>query len=323
MNDARNNDKKRPCLSIVIPCYNEESVLKDTILQLLSLLDKMEVDNSIAYSSFLLCVNDGSRDSTWDIIQKYHSVDNRVCGVNLAVNVGHQNALIAGLTVASDHSDIMVTIDADLQDNPNVIVEMTQKYLDGADIVYGVRNSRATDSWFKRTTALAFYSLMQNMGVNTIYNHADFRLMSLRAVKQLLKYRERNLFIRGLIPLIGYNTESVYYDRSKRLAGESKYPLTKMLGLALDGITSFSVKPIRFVTYLGIAFVIGASLTLIWVLYEYLNSNVVEGWSSLILSIWFCSGCMLIGLGIIGEYIGKIYTEAKARPRYNIERILM
>ena len=242
--------------------------------------------------------------------------------VNLAGNVGHQHALWAGMTVAAEWADIVVSIDADLQDDVNAIKEMVRKYHEGYDIVYGVRNERKTDTWFKRTTALAFYKLMQVMGTKTVYNHADFRLMSKRATQQLLKYSERNLFIRGLVPLVGYQSAKVFYNRAERFAGESKYPLSKMLNFAVDGITSFSVKPIRLIMALGGVFLFVALCVFIYTICSYLSGHVVAGWSSLMLSVWFCSGCILIALGVIGEYIGKIYVETKDRPQYNIEQIL-
>lgn len=312
-----------PRLAIVMPCYNEEAVLKDSVLKLTSIVQDLVAQNLISSESIILCVNDGSRDTTWDIIKSCHQTDKTVCGVNLAGNVGHQNALIAGLSVAAEISDASVTIDADLQDDPSVIREMVAKYLEGADIIYGVRNDRSSDTWFKRTTATTFYRMMKRMGVKTVYNHADFRLLSLRAMKQLLQYQERNLYIRGLVPLIGYRTEKVFYERAERAAGESKYPLAKMLSLAFDGITSFSVKPIHLVVHTGVTFIFVALGILIWVIYEHSVGHTVPGWSSLMLSLWFCSGCMLTGLGIVGEYIGKIYTEVKQRPRFNIEEKLI
>lgn len=312
-----------PILAIVVPCFKEEAVLSETTKQLTVILEKLTSQNLVSGKSFILYVNDGSRDKTWPIIESYYKANKFVCGVNLAGNVGHQNALIAGLSVAKDIADIMITIDADLQDDVNVIQSMVLKYAEGNDIVYGVRKSRATDTWFKRTTALCFYSVMRNMGVKSVYNHADYRLMSKRAVEFLLQFKERNLFLRGLVPLIGYNTTCVYYDRAERFAGESKYPLKKMISFAFDGITSFSIKPVHMVLYLGLFFLLIAMGILLWVLYCYLLNKVVPGWSSLILSLWFCSGCVLTGLGIIGEYIGKIYIEVKGRPRFNIERTLL
>lgn len=310
-------------LAIVVPCYKEEAVLHETTLRLSEVLDTLIAESKISDDSFILYVNDGSADQTWPIIQQLHKDNKYVCGVNLACNVGHQNALWAGLSVAVEHAEMIVSIDADLQDDVNAIKEMVQKYQDGYDVVYGVRRKRKTDTWFKRTTALGFYKLMNAMGTKTVYNHADYRLMSKRALEYLLQFKERNLFIRGLVPLVGYKTAEVYYDRAERFAGESKYPLGKMLNFAIDGITSFSVKPIRLILAMGVAFILVALIVLAWTLYSYFSGHVVPGWSSLMLSIWFCSGCVLISLGVIGEYIGKIYVESKERPRYNVENILM
>ena len=309
-------------LAIVVPCYNEEAVLNETTMRLSDLLTGLISDKQISKESCILYVNDGSKDETWDIISSLNKTNHFVKGVNLAGNVGHQHALWAGMTVAAEWADIVVSIDADLQDDVNAIKEMVRKYHEGYDIVYGVRNERKTDTWFKRTTALAFYKLMQVMGTKTVYNHADFRLMSKRATQQLLKYSERNLFIRGLVPLVGYQSAKVFYNRAERFAGESKYPLSKMLNFAVDGITSFSVKPIRVIMALGGVFLIVAFCVFIYTICSYLSGRVVAGWSSLMLSIWFCSGCILIALGVIGEYIGKIYVETKDRPLYNIDQIL-
>lgn len=309
-----------PILYIVIPCFNEEEVLDETARRILVLLDRMESEGLVAAGSRMLPVDDGSRDRTWQIIERLHAADPRVSGVKLAANSGHQNALLAGLLTASNKADIMVSIDADLQDDAGVIPDMVRKYHEGNDIVYGVRRSRQTDNWFKRTTAALFYRIMQALGAKTIYNHADYRLMSRRAVRQLANYRERNLFLRGLVPLLGYRSDVVYYDRARRFAGTSKYPFGKMLNFALDGITSFSIRPLRLLFHLGLFFILIALCILVWVLYKYITGDVVMGWSSLILSIWFVGGCVLTGLGITGEYVGKIYMEVKDRPRYNIEQ---
>ena len=309
-------------LAVVVPCYNEEAVLAETNRRLTALLDRLAAEGKISSESYVLYVNDGSGDGTWPMIRAMHAADGRVHGVNLAANVGHQNALVAGLTVAKATADIMVTIDADLQDDVDAMERMIDHWRDGADIVYGVRSSRKSDTWFKRNTALAFYRLMQVWGVRSVYNHADYRLMSRRAVEQLLRYRERNLFLRGMVPLIGYRTACVSYVRAERFAGESKYPLSKMLNFAVDGITSFSVKPVRMVLTLGLLFLLVALGILVYVLVSYFRGRALPGWSSLMLSLWFCSGCVLTGLGIVGEYIGKIYIEVKDRPRYNIESTL-
>ena len=310
-------------LAIVVPCYKEELVLHETTSRLTQVLDDLVKDDLIATNSYILYVNDGSTENTWNIISELHEANKYVNGVNLAGNVGHQNALVAGLSSAVENCDMAISIDADLQDDVNAIREMVVKYYEGCDIVYGVRQSRQTDTWFKRTTALGFYSLMKSMGVKSVYNHADYRLMSQRALRQLLRYRERNLFLRGMVPTIGYKTDCVYYDRAERFAGESKYPLKKMISFAFDGITSFSVKPVHMVLYFGIVFLIVAFSIFCFVMYSLFRGNAVPGWTSLMLSVWFCSGCILLGLGIVGEYVGKIYVEVKDRPRFNIERVLM
>lgn len=307
----------------MVPCFNEEEVLTETHRRLTDLINRLINDKKIDGGSFMLFVNDGSRDRTWDMIEQFHlSGGSRVRGVKLAGNVGHQNALMAGLHVAKEHADMVVTIDADLQDDVDAISSMVDEYDKGADIVYGVRRSRKTDTWFKRTTALSFYKLMQKLGVKSVYNHADYRLMSRRAVEQLCRYRERNLFLRGMVPLIGYSSAVVYYDRAERFAGESKYPLKKMLNFAVDGITSFSVKPVRMVLALGVFFVLISFIIFLYVIISYLCGDTAQGWSSLILSIWFVGGMILIGLGTVGEYVGKIYIEVKDRPLYNIEKII-
>lgn len=317
------NNKESICLYIVVPCYNEQEVLHFTNEALLNLINQLVEKQTISDRSKILYIDDGSKDDTWNLIEDYKQEScSKVGGIKLAGNTGHQNALIAGLSIAVDEADIIITIDADLQDDINIIPAMISSYKNGHDIVYGVRKSRATDTWFKRNTALCFYKLMKALGVRSVYNHADYRLMSKRAVKQLINYRERNLFLRGIIPLIGYNSDCVYYDRSERMAGESKYPLSRMMNFAIDGITSFSVKPVRMVFFMGLFFILIAICIFIFVLYQYFTDNVVQGWASLILSMWFIGGCILIGLGIVGEYIGKIYIEVKDRPRYNIEKII-
>ena len=313
---------KKPVLYIVIPCYNEEEVLEETTRRITAIIERMVKEDLVSGESRMLPVDDGSRDRTWEIIERLHAANPLVGGVKLAANSGHQNALLAGLFTACEKADIMVSIDADLQDDVEVIPEMVRKYLEGNDVVYGVRKSRATDTWFKRTTALGFYKFMRTLGVKSVYNHADYRLMSRRAVRQLSNYRERNLFLRGLVPLVGYKSDKVYYDRAKRFAGESKYPLKKMLNFAIDGITSFSIQPLRLLFHTGLLFILISFCIFIWVLYKFFTGDVVTGWSSLILSIWFVGGTVLTGLGITGEYIGKMYMEVKDRPRYNIEETL-
>ncbi len=310
-------------LAIVVPCYNEEEVLKTASQALRGVLKDLICKQKIAEDSFILFVNDGSKDRTWELIEEEHrAFPRQVCGVKLAGNVGHQFALTAGLLTAKDMSDVTISIDADLQDDVAVIEEMIDKFHDGCDIVYGVRRERKTDTFFKRTTALAFYKLMRLMGVKTVYNHADFRLMSRRAVEEFSKYKETNLFLRGLMPLIGYRTDVVYYDRKERVAGESKYPLKKMLSLAFNGISSFSVKPISLILGMGVLIVLFSVLAAVYALISYFTGHVVQGWTSLILSIWFLGGVQLLAIGLVGQYIGKIYMEVKGRPRYNIETVL-
>lgn len=308
-----------PILYIVVPCFNEQEALPESHKKLSQLLQDMIGKGSIGGKSKLLYVDDGSRDDTWQIIDRLVNENNHVAAVKLACNSGHQNALMAGLAAVADYCDITVSIDADLQDDITVIPQMVERYKDGCDIVFGVRRERKTDTWFKRTTAAMFYRMMSSLGVSTIENHADFRLMSRRAVLALLDYKERNLFIRGIVTNLGYKTDCVYYDRSARLAGESKYPFKKMMNFAIDGITSFSVKPVRMVFMMGVLFLIIALIMLIYVLTAVFMGRSVSGWPSLILSVWLVGAFILIGLGIIGEYVGKIYTEVKNRPRYNID----
>lgn len=312
-----------PILFIVLPSYNEEAVLPSSIEHLTQLYGQLIMDHTISESSRLLFVNDGSADRTWDIIEEASRTNPYVCGVKLAKNVGHQNAILSGMETAKEYADVVITMDADLQDDIAKIPEMLQKFADGADIVYGVKNERKADSFFKRTTALLFYKLMNTLGVRTVYNHADFRLMSKRALEALSGYRERNLFLRGIIPQLGYKTDSVYENLREREAGESKYTLSKMMNLAIDGITSFSIKPVRLIFSLGLVFVLLAVIMLIYVLCVVIQGKTVAGWASLMLSMWFIGGCILIGLGIVGEYVGKIYLEVKDRPRYNIEKTLI
>ena len=309
----------RPILYIVVPCFNEQEALPESHKKLSQLLQDMMGKGSIDGKSKLLYVDDGSRDDTWQIIDRLVNENNHVAAVKLACNSGHQNALMAGMAAAVEHCDITVSIDADLQDDITVIPQMVERFQDGCDIVFGVRRERKTDTWFKRTTAGMFYRMMNSLGVSTSENHADFRLMSRRAVLALLDYKERNLFIRGIVTNLGYKTDCVYYDRSARLAGESKYPFKKMMNFAIDGITSFSVKPVRMVFMMGVLFLIIALIMLIYVLTAVFMGRSVSGWPSLILSVWLVGAFILIGLGIIGEYVGKIYTEVKNRPRYNID----
>lgn len=310
-------------LAIVVPCYNEEEVLKIASKTLRGVLEDLVQKGKIAKESFILFVNDGSKDNTWKLIEEEHKAHPaEVCGIKLAGNVGHQFALTAGLITAKDRSDVIVSIDADLQDDETVIEEMIDKFHVGNDIVYGVRKERKSDTFFKRTTAQGFYKVMALMGVKTVYNHADFRLMSKRAAQQFSEYKETNLFLRGIMPLIGYQTDCVYYDRKERVAGESKYPLKKMMALAFNGISSFSVKPISFILGLGLFIIICSILAALYAFVSYFTGRVVPGWTSLILSIWFLGGLQLLAIGLVGQYIGKIYIEVKQRPRYNIEKIL-
>ena len=307
-------------LSIVVPCYNEEEMLPITFESLRNKLKELIEKGKISPESFLLFIDDGSKDKTWELIDNENKVHKEVRGLKLAGNVGHQFALTAGLIFAKDICDISISIDADLQDDIDVFEEMVDKYHEGSDIVYGVRNKRKTDSIFKRVTAQTFYRVMNFFGAKTIYNHADFRLMSKRALEQFSKYSEENLYLRGIVPLIGYKTEKVYYDRKVRVAGKSKYPLRKMLALAIEGITSFSVKPIRYIVLLGFLSVFLSIAAFVYALVSYFLKTVEPGWTSLIVSIWFLGGVQLISIGLIGEYIGKIYMEVKRRPRYNIEK---
>ncbi|MCI6035720.1 MAG: glycosyltransferase family 2 protein [Firmicutes bacterium] len=309
-------------LAIVVPCYNEEEMLPLTTKELTGVLSDLIAKQKIAPDSYILYVDDGSKDSTWELIRKFHEEEKKVFGLKLAGNVGHQNALTAGMLNAMEHADIMISIDADLQDDTAVMEEMVDKFHEGKDIVYGVRNDRKKDSFFKRTTAQMFYKVMAAFGVKTVYNHADYRLMSKRALQEFSKYQEINLYLRGVMPLIGYETDCVYYERKERVAGESKYPLKKMLALAWNGITSFSVKPIDFIAALGGFLIFLCVIAAVYALVSYCNGHTVPGWTSLILSIWFLGGMQLVAIGMIGQYIGKIYIEVKHRPRYNVETYL-
>lgn len=309
----------KPVLTIVVPCYNEEEVLLETSSQLSGVIQDLIHDALISNESKILFVDDGSKDRTWELIENETEKNSFVKGLKLARNVGHQNALIAGLETANKQSDCVVSIDADLQDDIDVIRTFVEKYLEGFDIVYGVRDHRDTDTFFKRTTAVGFYRFMEKIGIKLVPNHADFRLMSKRALDELFRYKETNLFLRGLVPLVGFASTKVYYDRKERFAGESKYPLKKMLAFAFDGITSFSVAPIRFVTLLGFLSVIVSVIVAIYTLVQKFTGQTEIGWSSLMISIWFVGGLQLMGIGMIGEYVGKIYHEVKRRPKFAIE----
>jgi glycosyltransferase involved in cell wall biosynthesis len=305
-------------LYLVIPCYNEEEVLHETSKRLIKKITTMIEDELISKDSKILFVNDGSKDKTWSIIEELHSQNNIFSGVNLSRNRGHQNALLAGLMTAKEFADMTISLDADLQDDVDVIDKFVEQYYGGSDVVYGVRSSRQTDTFFKRTTALAFYKLMSTLGVDMIYNHADYRLMSKRALDRLSEFREVNLFLRGIVPLIGYNHSIVEYERHERFAGESKYPFKKMIAFAFDGITSFSIKPIRIITSLGFFIFSISFIALSYTFIVKFFGETVRGWTSLTLSIWLIGGIQLLSLGVIGEYVGKIYTETKQRPRFII-----
>lgn len=309
---------------IVVPCFNEEQVFPLTYGKLSALLQGMVSDGAVSDSSRIFFVDDGSRDRTWEFIVKANQESPYVCGLKLAHNSGHQNALMAGTeaTVGAG-ADAVITIDADLQDDVDAIPEMVWKYTEGYDVVYGVRRERKTDTWFKKFSALMFYRIARAMGMNLVSNHADFRLLSAAAAHRLLEYRERNLFIRGIVPSLSDNTAEVYYDRGKREAGASKYPFRKMAHFAADGVTSFSVKPLKAMIWFGLLFILIALGILCYVLVSYFTGNAVSGWSSLMLSVWFIGGCILIGLGIVGEYIGKVFLEVKDRPRYSIDKVLI
>lgn len=306
-------------LTIVVPCYNEQEVLPETVKELGSILIKLIKQGQVSSKSKILFVNDGSQDKTWQLISQYTDEYPYVTGIKFSRNYGHQNALLAGMTVAVEYSDMIITIDADLQDDVNAIPKMVEEYHKGYDVIYGVRNSRQTDTFFKRRTALAFYGLMKRLGVNLVPDSADYRLLSKRATKSLLAFKERNLFLRGMVPLVGYRSTKVYYARKERFAGTSKYPLSKMLHFALDGITSFSIAPIHLIMYLGLITVIGSVICMIYTIIERAIGHVVSGWASLMISIWLLGGIQLISISVIGEYIGKIFSEVKHRPRFTIE----
>lgn len=309
-------------LYIVVPCYNEEEVLPETSTRLREKLLHLIKIGLADEKSKILFVDDGSRDKTWEIIENKHSSDSVFSGIKLSCNKGHQNALLAGLMTAMTLADVTISLDADLQDDIECLDEFMRKYYDGCDIVYGVRSDRKTDKFFKRWSAQGFYIAMEKLGVNIVYNHADYRLMSKRALEELASFREVNLFLRGLVPLIGYKTSTVEYTRGKRIAGETKYPLKKMLMFAWDGISSFSVRPIRYVTMLGFIVFFISILLLIYSFIRNITGQTVRGWSTLMISIWLLGGLQLLSIGIIGEYIGKIYIEVKNRPKYIIESIL-
>ena len=307
-------------LYIVIPCYNEEEVLPWSLERLTALITRLRDELSV--EARLLLVDDGSRDRTWQLISDAADRHPEVSGLKLAHNVGHQNALWAGLEQAVDKCDATVSIDADLQDAESAIVDMARQVLQGCDIVYGVRKERKTDTWFKRTTAQAFYRVMQTADKNMLYNHADFRMMTRRAVQALMQYPERNMFLRGIVRQLGFNEGYVYYDRTARTAGESKYPLKKMISFSIDGITSFSTAPLKFITFAGLTMTLVALIIIVYALYEHFTGRTIEGWTSILVSLWFIGGVVTTGVGITGVYIGKIYTEVKRRPRYFVDKTI-
>ncbi len=309
-------------LYIVLPCYNEEAVLPETARRLKEKMRALKDKGRISGRSRVVFVNDGSADGTWSIIEKLHGEDPLFSGINLSRNRGHQNALLAGLMTVRSHADMVISMDADLQDDIDAVDEMVDKYYEGFDVVYGVRSSRKTDTFFKRFTAQSFYRLMDKMGAKTVYNHADYRLLSGRALDGLSEYGEVNLFLRGIVPMVGYKSDVVYYERAERFAGESKYPLTKMLSFAMEGITSLSTTPIRMITWLGFMIFIVSLGMLVYSLIRHAIGATVVGWTFLSVSVWAIGGLILLSLGVIGEYIGKIYLETKARPRYLVERFL-
>ena len=310
---------------MVIPCYNEEEVLPETTKRLEKKLGDLIKKKVISEKSKVMYVNDGSKDKTWELIKKINKDNSMFTGICLSRNRGHQNALVAGLLTAKEYADVVISMDADLQDDINAIDEMLEKYYDGCDIVYGVRSARKTDTFFKRVTAEGFYKFMQMMGVDVVYNHADYRLTSKKVLNNFQNYKEVNLFLRGIFPLIGYKSDKVYYERAERFAGESKYPLKKMLNFAWDGITSFSVKPLRLICTLGFVILFISIIIMIYSLVRKLTGNTIDGWTFLNISIWFIGGLQMISLGVIGEYVGKMYNETKARPRFiiaeNLEEI--
>ena len=307
-----------PVLNIVIPCYNEQEVLPVTAPMFLKKLKELTEQGLCAEESRILFVNDGSKDTTWEVIQSLAATDEHYTGICLSRNRGHQNALLAGLMTARHNADVSISIDCDGQDDINAMDEMLRAYHDGCDVVYGVRSKRETDTFFKRFTAESFYKLMRGLGVDSVYNHADYRLMSRAALDGLAQYREVNLFLRGMVPLVGFKSTSVYYERFERIAGESHYPLKKMLAFAFDGITSLSVKPIRLITSLGMLISLAGFLAVVWAIVQAILGNVVAGWASTVCIVCFMGGIQLLCMGVIGEYVGKIYSEVKRRPRFII-----
>lgn len=309
-------------LYVVIPCYNEEEVLHETSGRLKEKFRQLEKDGKITADSHIVFVDDGSKDRTWEIIQQLHSEDGLYSGVKLSRNRGHQNALLAGLYSVKDRADAVISMDADLQDDINAIDGFLEKFNEGAEVVYGVRSSRKKDTFFKKFTAESFYKMMSFMGADVVFNHADYRLLSNRALNGLFEFKEVNLFLRGIVPMVGYKSDVVYYERNERFAGESKYPLKKMLAFAFEGITSLSIKPIRLIISVGCCMLGISALMLIYFLVQHFLGHTVAGWTSLIVSIWAIGALQLIGIGVIGEYIGKVYLETKERPRFIIEQFV-
>lgn len=312
----------QPIIWLVIPCYNEEQVLPETARRLQQIIIKLTEQGKISKESKIAMVNDGSKDMTWQIIRQLHEQSGMFTGINLTRNRGHQNALLAGMMTAMRYADAMISLDADLQDDIGVIETFIDRYIEGYDIVYGVRSSRKKDSFFKRFTAESFYHVMKWLGVDIVFNHADYRLMSRRALEGLSEFGEVNLFLRGIVPQIGYTSTTVEYERNERFAGESKYPLKKMLSFAFDGISSFSIKPMRMIIHAGMLMFTISVIMLVYSLIRKWMGETIVGWTSLMLSIWMVGGIQLLCLGVIGEYIGKIYSETKKRPRYIIESVL-
>ena len=309
-------------LYIVVPCYNEQEVLPETSKRLKAKLEQLITAGKISEKSRVLFVNDGSKDRTWEIISALHQQSPLFCGVDLTRNRGHQNALLAGLMTAKDKADAVISMDADLQDDVEAVDQMVDKFLEGVDIVYGVRSSRKKDSFFKRTTAEGFYRVMNALGAETVFNHADYRLMSKRALEGLEQFREVNLFLRGIVPMIGYRTDVVEYERGERFAGESKYPLKKMLSFAMEGVTSLSVKPLRMITGLGFLIFLVSLVMIVYNLARWAMGATVTGWASLACSLWALGGLILLAMGVVGEYVGTIYLETKGRPRFLIRQVL-
>ncbi len=315
-------EKQEKILYMVIPCYNEEEVLEETTKRLKEKYKDLIAKKKISNKSKVMYVNDGSKDKTWELIKKISQKEEHFTGITLSRNRGHQNALLGGLMTAKKYADIVISMDADLQDDINAIDEMLDKYYNGAEIVYGVRSARKTDTFFKRVTAEGFYKFMKMLGADCVYNHADYRLTSKRVLDELENFKEVNLFLRGMFPLVGFKSDVVYYERNERFAGESKYPLKKMLNFAWDGITSFSIKPLRMICSIGFVILFVSLAIMIYTLFRKITGNTVDGWTFLTISIWLIGGIQMISIGIIGEYVGKMYSEVKERPRFIIEENL-